>query len=74
MGHVPSKIPQISAIFKIISPPLATSHGGGALVDMVVGGAEVPGSNPRASPPTAYVMWYILIYDMAYSLWLNFAM
>jgi len=54
VGHTPSKIPQISAIFKIISPPLATSHGGGALVVVVVRGAEVLGSNPWASPPTAY--------------------
>jgi hypothetical protein len=66
MGHAPSQIPQISALFKVISPPLATSHGGGALVDVVVRGAEVPGSNPRASPPTAYV---ILAYDfLAYGL------
>ena len=66
IGHAATQIPPNSAIFKVIPPPLATSHGGGALVDMVVGGAEVPGSNPRASPPTAYVIWYILIYDMAY--------
>jgi hypothetical protein len=46
VGHTPSKIPQISAIFKIISPPLATSHGGGALVDMVVGGGGSPGVKP----------------------------
>jgi hypothetical protein len=54
MGHAPSKIPRISAIFKDCAPFLATSHGGGALVALVVkvvGGAEVPGSNPRASPP-----------------------
>jgi hypothetical protein len=56
MGHAPSKIPQISATFNITLPLLATSHGGGALVAMVVRGAEVPGSNPRASPPTAYDM------------------
>jgi hypothetical protein len=62
MGHAPSKIPQISALFKITSPLLATSHGGGALVAMVVRGAEVPGSNPRASPPTAYA------FDISYSL------
>jgi hypothetical protein len=46
MGHAPSKIPQISTIFKIISPPLATSHGGGALVDMVVRGGGSPGVKP----------------------------
>ena len=65
MGHVPSKIPQILSIFKVITPSLDTSHGGGALVVVVVRGAKVPWSNPRASPPTAYV---ILIYDMAYNL------
>jgi hypothetical protein len=46
MGHVPSKIPQISTIFKIIFPLLAMSHGGGALVDMVVRGDRSPGVKP----------------------------
>jgi hypothetical protein len=54
MGHAPSKIPQILATFKVIAPLLATSHGGGVLVVVVVRRAEVPGSNPRAFPPTAY--------------------
>jgi hypothetical protein len=63
IGHAPTQIPSNSTLFKVIAPPLATSHGGGALVVVVVRGAEVPGSNPRASPPTAYA---ILIYDMAY--------
>jgi hypothetical protein len=61
MGHTPSKIPQILAIFKVIAPSLAMSHGGGALVGVVVKGAKVPG---WLSSPTAYV---ILIYYMAYS-------
>jgi hypothetical protein len=55
----PPKSP-ISAFFKVFVPFPATSHGGGALVVVVVimvRGAEVPGSNPRASPP-----WHDLIY------------
>jgi hypothetical protein len=66
MGHVPSKIPQISALFKITLPLLATSHGGGALVAMVVMGAEVPGSNPRAFPPTAYAYSFIYMVGTFY--------
>jgi hypothetical protein len=46
MGHAPSKIPQIWTLFKFSLPLLATSHGGGALVAMVVMGAELSGSNP----------------------------
>jgi hypothetical protein len=63
VGHRPRAHPNPTkfAIFKVISPPLATSHGGGALVDVVVRGAEVPGSNPWASPPTAYVIWYLIL-------------
>jgi hypothetical protein len=59
MGHVPSKIPLNPVTFKVIQPPLATSHGGGTLVDVVVRGAKVPRSNPRASPPTTCNMvWF----------------
>jgi hypothetical protein len=59
MGHAPSKIPLNPATFKVIRPPLATSHGGGALVDVVVRGVKVSGSNPWASPPTACNMvWF----------------
>jgi hypothetical protein len=59
IGHAPTQIPLNPATFKVIRPPLATSHGGGTLVDVVVRGAEVPGSNPRASPPTACNMvWF----------------
>jgi hypothetical protein len=36
MGHAPSKISRISAIFKDCAPLHATSHGGGALVVEVV--------------------------------------
>jgi hypothetical protein len=73
IGHAPIQIPPISTVFKLTSPLLATSHGGGALVDMVVMGAEVPGSNPRASPPTAYAYsltygWCVL-YGM-FNIWL----
>jgi hypothetical protein len=64
MGHAPSEIPQISTTFKVFVPFLATSHGGGALVVVVVMGAEVPGSNPRASPPYTYICYNILIYGM----------
>jgi hypothetical protein len=55
-------------MFKVISLPLATSHGGGALVDVVVSGVEVLGSNLRASPPTAYVIWYGTILDICYGI------
>jgi len=57
MGHVPSKIAQISTTFKNYAPLYATSHGGGALVVEVVMGVEVPGSNLWASPP-----WRDLLY------------
>ena len=59
-------------------PPLATYHGGGTLVVVVVRGAEVPGSNLLASPPIAYefgVIWfniwyiYYMVYNMAYMIW-----
>jgi hypothetical protein len=63
IGHTLTQIPSNSTLFKVIMPPLATFHDGGALVVVVVRGAKVPGSNPRASPPTAYV---ILIYDISY--------
>jgi hypothetical protein len=53
IGHAPTQIPSISTLFKVIAPPLATSHSGGALVVVVVRGGGSPGSNPRASPPTA---------------------
>jgi hypothetical protein len=59
MRHAPSKIPQISATFKVFVPLLATSHGGGALVVVVVMGAEVLRSNPRASPPYTYICYNI---------------
>jgi hypothetical protein len=51
MGHAPSKIPQILAIFKVIAPSLAMSHGSGALVVVVVRGAEVPGQTRRLLLP-----------------------
>jgi hypothetical protein len=75
IGHAPIQIPPISTVFKLTSPLLATSHGSGALVDMVVMGAEVPGSNPRASPPTTYAYsltygWCVL-YGM-FNIWLGF--
>jgi uncharacterized membrane protein YeiH len=56
IGHVPTQIPPSSTIFKVIPLALATSHGGGALVDVVVRGVEVLWSNPWAFPPTAYVI------------------
>jgi hypothetical protein len=64
MGHAPSEIPQISALFNIYAPFTVTSHGSGTLVVEVVMGAEVPGSNPRASTP-----WSDLLYHMVYILW-----
>jgi hypothetical protein len=60
IGHGPTQIPSNTTLFKVTLPLPTTSHGGGALVDMVVRGAEVPGSNPWASPPTAYVIWHIV--------------
>jgi hypothetical protein len=65
MGHAPYKIPQITTSFKVIVPLLATSHGGGALVALVVMGAEVPGSNLWASPP-----WRDLLY-VCFTIWLR---
>ena len=46
IGHAPTQIPSNSTLFKVIAPLLATSHGGGALVDMVVGGGGSPGVKP----------------------------
>jgi hypothetical protein len=79
MGHVPSKIPQLSKIFKITSPLLATSHGGGALVAIVVRGVEVSWPNRRASLPTAYAfdisycltyVWCVFYIPYVLTLWL----
>jgi hypothetical protein len=52
IGHVSTQIPPNSTMFKVILAPLTTSHGGGTLVDMVVSGAKVLGSNPWAYTPT----------------------
>jgi hypothetical protein len=52
------QIPESLQFLRFCAPFLATSHGGGALVALVVkvvGGAEVPGSNPRASPLYTYI-------------------
>jgi hypothetical protein len=73
IGHMPIQIPPISRVFKLTSPLLSTSHRSVVLVDMVVMEAEVPGSNPRASPPTAYAYsltygWCVL-YGM-FNIWL----
>jgi hypothetical protein len=73
IGHTPIQIPPISTVFKLTSPLFSTSHGGGVSVDMVVMGAEVPGSNPWASPPTTYAYsltygWRVL-YGM-FNIWL----
>jgi hypothetical protein len=43
IGHAPTQIPPISEVFKVNLPPLATSHGGGALVDVVVRGWKSQG-------------------------------
>jgi hypothetical protein len=74
MGHTPSEIPQISATLNITSPLLATSHGGGTLVAMVVMGAEVPGSNPWASPPTAYAFSFIYMVGVFYMVCLTYGL
>jgi hypothetical protein len=65
MGHAPFEIPQIWTAFKFFVPLLATSHGGGALVVVVVMGPEVPGSNPGLLLHT-HIFVYIYIYIYIY--------
>jgi hypothetical protein len=72
MGHAPSEISRFSALFKFCAPLHAMSHGGGALVVIVVMGAEVLGSNPRASRPYTYV--FVITFDardLCFNIWFN---
>jgi hypothetical protein len=72
IGHAPTQIPFILALFKFCAPPIATSHSGDVLVVVVVivvRGAKVPGSNQRASPPWRYLVYHICFNHMVYMRW-----
>jgi hypothetical protein len=53
MGHAPSEIPHIGALFKVNAPFPATSHGGGALVACGCYGGGSPGVKPAGFPSLA---------------------
>jgi hypothetical protein len=74
IGHAPTQIPSISTLFKVIAPPLATSHSGGTLVVVVVRGGQKSRGQTRGLllPPHAILIYNMACLNFGVFIWLDF--